>query len=53
MAADDFAMERVTNFSRYIFRFRHPKGQVKYEFYHPTLGCDIQGFQAMGLSAQY
>ena len=25
----------------------------KISIYYPTLGCDIQGFRAMGLSVQY
>ena len=28
-------------------------GMVVATIYYPTLGCDIQGFRAMGLSVQY
>ena len=48
-----------TNTLNYLFKDDNgyhsssAKRQAWYIFYYTTLGCDIQGFRAMGLSVQY
>ena len=48
-----FCLYSNTDNFYYMLAISYPNTDKKFHPFYPTLGCDIQGFRAMGLSVQY